>query len=123
MRGSVTKETRAETRAADKANLLHLKTAREQVRELEKVMASITEKMDNEEGRSCCYNIPIVRIPERSEDPSMDLFLDDGLSTTALGDKISKWFTVSWCTESPGDYRPWCSPKDYNSQADELQRK
>ena len=88
------------------------KELKKQVQELQNTSDKLVEKMDDIEGRARRNNIRITGVPERSEGPAADLFVEDlvlkGLKTRGL----SRYFSVERAHRIPsGRPKPGAPPR------------
>ncbi|KAJ1151408.1 hypothetical protein NDU88_004190 [Pleurodeles waltl] len=73
-----------------------------QVREMEKDILMLHHREQDSEGCFRQNNIRVPGFPEWAESPSVELFLENWLTTTMLADKVPNFFSVEQAHRTPG---------------------
>ncbi|KAJ1185073.1 hypothetical protein NDU88_001868 [Pleurodeles waltl] len=80
------------------------------IRALQKEVTQLQQRVEDQEGRSRHNNICVEGLPKREEDPSMDLYIEDWLSKTAVQGKHSSFSSVDRAYWVPGRLPPLGPP-------------
>lgn len=76
------------------AVIVDTSTLQQQVAQVQKQQEKMGELLDDYEGRARRNNIRILGVPERLEEPSVNLFIEDLILKTLQPKRLSSYFSI-----------------------------
>lgn len=106
-----------------KALVSDTSTLQQHVAQLQDQHKKMEDLLDEYEGRARRNNIRILGVPERTERPAVDLYVEDLVTNHLQPKRLSKYFSIERAHRVPGRRpRTGAPPKTYNRKGLQLPR-